>query len=166
MAQQTITIRIDDLTGEELGREGTTVTFGLDGTTYEIDLADKNAQDMRDVLGKYVGAARRVGKVSAHSTGRRSSSSGSGHRADREYTAAVRAWAQAHGHKVADRGRIPADVVEAYEAAGRNRGQTTIPEPAKQDATPKADTKAQGKADDKPKAAAPTTDKAKAPTPA
>lgn len=32
-------------------------------------------------------------------------------------TAEIRAWAQSHGYAVADRGRLPADVTVAYQAA-------------------------------------------------
>jgi hypothetical protein len=37
---------------------------------------------------------------------------------DRERSAAIREWARQHGFEVADRGRIPANVIEAYEKDG------------------------------------------------
>ena len=58
MAQKIQTLFIDDIDGS--AAEGT-VRFGLDGTEYEIDLNAKHAQDLRDALARYVGAARRVG---------------------------------------------------------------------------------------------------------
>ncbi len=55
MAQKIQTLFIDDLDGS--AAEGT-VRFGLDGTEYEIDLNAGHAQELRDALARYVGAAR------------------------------------------------------------------------------------------------------------
>lgn len=107
MAQKVHIVLEDDLDGSKATQ---TVTFGLDGTSYEIDLNDQNAAALRDALATYVGHGR---KVSAPRRGRRSStSSGNGHSA-RE----IRDWARSNGHKIPDRGRIPGDVREAFEAA-------------------------------------------------
>lgn len=89
---------VDDLDGTPASE---TVVFGLDGTTYEVDLSEKNAAKFRKVLAGYVEAGRR--------TGRRPAKKPAGN------TGAVREWAQAHGYKVADRGAIPKDVREAYD---------------------------------------------------
>ena len=117
MARKVQVILSDDLDDSISADE--TVTFALDGTTYEIDLSEKNAAEMRDLFGKYVSAAR---KVSGRSSGRasgagRSRATGGGGRMDREQAGAIRDWARKNGHAVSDRGRIPASVVEAYEAA-------------------------------------------------
>jgi len=117
MARKVQVILSDDLDDNISADE--TVTFALDGTTYEIDLSEKNAAEMRDVFGKYVSAAR---KVSSRGAGRasgagRSRATGGGGRMDREQAGAIRDWARKNGHEVSDRGRIPASVVEAYEAA-------------------------------------------------
>jgi hypothetical protein len=117
MARKVQVILSDDLDDSISADE--TVTFALDGTTYEIDLSEENAAEMRDVLGKYVSAAR---KVSGRSSGRasgagRSRATGGGGRMDREQAGAIRDWARKNGHEVSDRGRIPASVVEAFEAA-------------------------------------------------
>jgi hypothetical protein len=107
MAQKVHIVLEDDLDGSDATQ---TVTFALDGTSYEIDLNDKNAAALRDAVATYVGHAR---KVSGSRRGRRSSaSSGSGPSA-RE----IRDWARSNGHKVPERGRIPAGVREAFEAA-------------------------------------------------
>ncbi|NMH99228.1 Lsr2 dimerization domain-containing protein [Pseudonocardia acidicola] len=102
---------IDDLSGEAADE---TVEFGIDGKNYEIDLSTDNAGRLRDALAAYVAAARR-------SAGRRRGSgggaSGGGSRRpsiDREQNQAIRDWARKRGMKVSDRGRIPADVLEAY----------------------------------------------------
>src|SRR5215211_6454967 len=62
MARKVQVILSDDL-DENLSADET-VSFSLDGTSYEIDLADKNAKEMRDVLSRYVSAARKVGRGS------------------------------------------------------------------------------------------------------
>jgi hypothetical protein len=113
MARKVQVILSDDL-DENLSADET-VSFSLDGTSYEIDLADKNAKEMRDAFSRYVSAARKVGRGNRTSGGGRSR--GTGGRMDREQAGAIRDWARKNGHPVSDRGRIPASVVEAYEAA-------------------------------------------------
>ena len=107
MAQKVHIVLEDDLDGSDATQ---TVTFGLDGTSYEIDLNDKHAAALRDALATYVGHGRKVGGARR---GRRSSAaSASGHSAKE-----IRDWARSNGHKVPERGRIPGDVREAFEAA-------------------------------------------------
>ena len=124
MAQKTIVTLVDDLTGEE-AEDITTVEFALDGVTYEIDLDDKNSARLRDALAEYVAAARRTGgrRSSAGGNGRRRSGAGTGTpRAtspggyDRETSKQIREWAKGQGFEVSDRGRVPNNVVEAWEA--------------------------------------------------
>ncbi|MCZ2817600.1 histone-like nucleoid-structuring protein Lsr2 [Modestobacter sp. VKM Ac-2984] len=116
MARKVQVILSDDLDDSISADE--TVTFSLDGTTYEIDLSDKNAAEMRDVFGKYVTAARKVSSRGTRASGAgRSRATGGGGRMDREQAGAIRDWARSNGHQVSDRGRIPASVVEAFEAA-------------------------------------------------
>lgn len=107
MAQKVHIVLEDDLDGSDATQ---TVTFGLDGTSYEIDLNDKNADALREALAAYVGHAR---KVTGVRRGRRAQAGAtSGHSAKE-----IRDWARSNGHKVPERGRIPADVREAFEAA-------------------------------------------------
>jgi hypothetical protein len=113
MARKVQVILSDDL-DENLPADET-VSFSLDGTSYEIDLADKNAKELRDVFSRYVSAARKVGRGGRSSGGGRGRSTGG--RMDREQAGTIRDWARKNGHAVSDRGRIPASVVEAYEAA-------------------------------------------------
>jgi hypothetical protein len=113
MAQKHIVQLIDDLDGSQAAE---TVSFGIDGASYEIDLSAKNAAKLRDVLAVYVGSARRAsrGGRPAAAGGRRSGRPG---RSDREQTQAIREWARKNGHKIGEKGRIPATVLEAYHAA-------------------------------------------------
>ena len=107
----TVTL-VDDFDGE--GAADETVEFAVDGVTYEIDLSSKNATKLRNALKPWVEASRRVG-------GRRrgrAAATGKGRAAiDREQSAAIREWARRNGHNVSTRGRIPADVIDAFHAA-------------------------------------------------
>lgn len=113
MAQKVQVLLVDDIDG---GAADETVTFALDGVSYEIDLTTEHAAELRDALGTWVGHARKVGGRSSGRSG--GSSSGGGSRPRRSSDAgAVRAWAKENGHEVSERGRISAEIREAYEAA-------------------------------------------------
>lgn len=107
MAQRTRVDLIDDLDGTEASE---TVTFILDGVGYEIDLSEKNAQKLREAAGPFVAAARKV-SGGAKRQGRRGRAVGAGQ------ATAIRAWAQSQGLNVSSRGRVSAEVREAYEKA-------------------------------------------------
>lgn len=107
MAQKVQIILEDDLDGSEATE---TISFGLDGTSYEIDLNDDNAAGLRDALATYIGHGRKV--AGAARRGRRTAAASGG-----VSPKAIREWARANGHTVPDRGRIPADVRSAYDAA-------------------------------------------------
>ena len=112
MAQKIQTLFIDDLDGSEA--EGT-VRFGLDGAEYEIDLNAEHAQALRDVLARYVHAARRAGGGARRPArgGRRAPAGGVD-------STEVREWAKAQGIDVKDRGRVPAGLVVKFKAATGN----------------------------------------------
>jgi hypothetical protein len=117
MAQQTTVRFVDDLDGSEASG---TVEFALEGRRYEIDLSDKNADKLRSALAPFIDAARKAGS-SGGSRGRPRQASRQEDarpaRSSREETAAIRQWAREHGHKISDRGRIPKNIIEAYQAA-------------------------------------------------
>lgn len=110
MAQKVQVLLVDDLDG---GDADETVTFALDGKSYEIDLTTSNADKLRSVLEPYVKGGRRTGGRSARGKGRSSGSSGG----SSQDTAKIRAWAKEQGYEVNDRGRVPANIREAYEKA-------------------------------------------------
>lgn len=106
----TVTI-IDDIDGE--GPADESVEFGVDGVTYEIDLSSKNAEKFRNQLSTWVEHARRVS-----SQRRGGSRSRRGHATvDRSQNAEIREWASKNGHPVSTRGRIPAQIIDAFSAA-------------------------------------------------
>lgn len=114
MAQKVTVSLIDDLDGDKADE---TVEFGLDGKSYEIDLSSENASRLRDALAEFVAAARRPGgRRRSGGGGGTAAAAGSTRRAsvDREQNQAIRDWARKRGMKVSDRGRIPADVLDAY----------------------------------------------------
>jgi hypothetical protein len=107
MAQKVQVLLVDDLDG---GEAAETVAFSLDGSTYEIDLSDANAKKLRESLQPFVEHARKAGAARGRRRPRGASS--------RERSAEIRAWAKARGKKVNERGRIPASIVEEFEASG------------------------------------------------
>jgi nucleoid-associated protein Lsr2 len=116
MAREVIEKLIDDLDG---GEAAETVTFGLDGATYDIDLSKKNAAAFRKALDRYVKAARRSATSGRPSRRKAAPSTGSS-RAKRDYDISqLREWAGTNNVAVPARGRIPQAVVEQYKAAGR-----------------------------------------------
>lgn len=112
MARKIIHQLIDDLDGTALEPgSGDTVHFSLDGTAYEIDLTESNAAALRAVLEPYVAAGRRL------SRGGGSTSPAPRRSAPTRDLAAVREWANSNGYTVSDRGRVPAVVLDAFDAA-------------------------------------------------
>jgi nucleoid-associated protein Lsr2 len=126
MAQKVQVILVDDVEG---GEAAETVSFALDGVSYEIDVSEKNANALRDALAPWVGHARRVGGRSSGGRSRASSSGGSGRSrgasagggggggGGKHDLSDVRTWARENGYQVSDRGRVSSEVIAAYEKA-------------------------------------------------
>ncbi|MER5748969.1 Lsr2 family protein [Streptomyces sp. NPDC002088] len=109
MAQKVQVLLVDDLDG---GEADETVTFALDGKTYEIDLTTVNADKLRSLLDPYVKGGRRTGGRASGGRGKARAATGGS-----QDTAQIRAWAKENGFEVNDRGRVPATIREAYEKA-------------------------------------------------
>ena len=109
MAQKVNIVLVDDIDGSDADE---TVQFGIDGASYEIDLTGKHAAQLRDALALYIGHGRKVG-------GRRSRPARGGQRggADGVSASEVRQWARENGWNVPERGRVSAEVRQAYAAA-------------------------------------------------
>ena len=105
MAQKVNIVLVDDIDQTDAEE---TVSFGLDGKEYAIDLNTKNAGALRDALAPYVAHARPV-------SGRRRGSAAKA--ASGAAPAEIRSWARDNGFEVPDRGRVSAEVREAYAAA-------------------------------------------------
>jgi Lsr2 len=107
VASKTLVLLEDDLDG---GSADETLRFAIDGKSYAIDLNEKNAAKFRKAIAPYVEAARREGSIGRGKTRT--------HVATDVDPAAVRAWGQSNGYSVSTRGRVSADLVAAYKAAG------------------------------------------------
>ena len=110
MAQRVTVVLEDDLDG---GQADETVRFAFGSADYEIDLSARNARAFRRQLRPFIEHARRVGRAPAGRPDRTAAS--------RRRSGDVRAWAKGHGIAVSERGRIPASVVENYQAAAKGR---------------------------------------------
>ena len=108
MASRVVTLITDDLDGSEAAG---TIAFSLEGASYEIDLSSAHAEDLRSVLEPYIKAGRKTG---SRRDGRRRSPGAS---ADKDQIKAMRDWAKGKGLKVSERGRISAEVQDAYNKA-------------------------------------------------
>ncbi|ANH38119.1 Nucleoid-associated protein Lsr2 [Nocardioides dokdonensis FR1436] len=114
MAQKVQIILEDDLDGSEAHE---TVSFALDGTSYEIDLTEENAATMRDAFARYVGHARKVSGTRRSGARRSSPSAAGGSNGSGSNAKEIREWARERGMEVSERGRVSAEVREAYDAA-------------------------------------------------
>lgn len=113
MAQRVNVILVDDIDGDDAAE---TVSFGLDGVEYEIDLNESNAAELRAALARYIEAGRRVAGRKSSGRGRRGQRVAAG--GDTGPSASdIRAWARENGWDVPERGRVSAEVREAYAAA-------------------------------------------------
>jgi hypothetical protein len=110
MAQRVQVLLTDDIDGSEAAG---TLLFGLDGATYEIDLNEANEAALREALAPYLGAARRTGGRRGAKPVRRMGAVGS----KGSDAAVMRAWAKDNGFEVNDRGRVSAEIREAFEKA-------------------------------------------------
>jgi hypothetical protein len=115
MARVTEVTLVDDLDG---GKADETVSFALDGKSFEIDLSATHASELRDTIALYVGAARRSPSGTRRAVVREGGRAAGAPAKTREENAAIREWAKANGFAVSERGRLPSEVVAAY--ADRN----------------------------------------------
>ena len=104
---ETIVTLTDDIDG---GKADRTVAFTVNGVRYEIDLNKKNVNAFDKALAPYIANARKAKSARSRTAPAAKSS--------RRDLAAIREWARADGRTVSDRGRIPAEIIDAYEARG------------------------------------------------
>lgn len=123
MAQKTVVELLDDIDGRPADE---TIVFSMDGVTYEIDLNTTNATRLRESFAPYIDKARKAG--GAARAARKDRSAGPRSAGTRERSAEIRAWAKQHGITVNERGRIPANILEAFESDDPARAKA---EPAK-----------------------------------
>ena len=118
-------VLVDDYDGKELPEDTSPVSLSLGRTTYNLYLSDKNHGKLLEVLEPFIKDAE-TSKVSAiTSRGQAKALSAAGY--DKEKLKKVREWAKATGYTytnakgeettLGDRGRIPEEVIKAYEDA-------------------------------------------------
>ncbi|WP_305787823.1 histone-like nucleoid-structuring protein Lsr2 [Symbioplanes lichenis] len=110
MARQIITVLTDDIDGSTADR---TIEFGLDGVAYTIDLSEENIAKLRQTLEPYVTVATRVSRAGVR-RGAPAPAQSAPTRTSRAQNQAIRDWAAQNGYELSDRGRIPANIVTAY----------------------------------------------------
>lgn len=111
MAKKTIAKYFSDLSGIEIESNSPTVYFAIDGTSYEVDLTEEEQTRLREAVAPYAAVGRRA------AGGRRASAGGASSTADGPSAKEVRAWAVQQGLDVPARGRVPAEITDAYRAA-------------------------------------------------
>ncbi|WP_032392022.1 histone-like nucleoid-structuring protein Lsr2 [Rhodococcoides fascians] len=120
MAKRVTTQLVDDIDGSVIDDEsGETIEFAVNGVEYSIDLKAKNANEFHKKLDHYIEHATRVGgrkRKPSPATATATAGGGSVKR-DPEQTRAIRQWAFDQGYEISERGRIPAEIVEAYNGA-------------------------------------------------
>ncbi|MFD7010687.1 Lsr2 family protein [Rhodococcus jostii] len=114
MARKVVVEMVDDIDGTVFGHDGQSISYAVDGVEYVIDLKDEHANELRETLEYYIAHSTRVG--------------GRKHRSDRQVNPAtarrpsgetqkIRAWAIEQGHTLSSRGRIPAEIEQAFHDA-------------------------------------------------
>lgn len=112
MARRTVTYLVDDLDGTEIGEGATATSFSLNGVTYTIDLSPSNAAKLDEALEPFIEKAKRTGTAST-STRRRSGGAAN----SAQFLSSVREWANSNGYTVGERGRVKAEIIEAYRSS-------------------------------------------------
>lgn len=113
MARKVYVQLVDDIDEKPIESGGEHITYSVNGVSYEIDLSDKNAKEFHRKLDYYIEHSTKVGGKRQ----KKSSSAATGAKRDANQTKAIREWAKANGHNISARGRIPAEVEQAFDAA-------------------------------------------------
>ncbi|SNT32816.1 histone-like nucleoid-structuring protein Lsr2 [Rhodococcoides kyotonense] len=114
MAKKVYVQLVDDIDDKPIESGGEHITFSVNGVSYEIDLSDKNAKEFHRKLNYYIEHSARIGsKRTKKSVGTATAAI----KRDANQTKAIREWAKANGYSISARGRIPADVEHAFDAA-------------------------------------------------
>ena len=138
MASTTIVHLIDDIDGSQAERS---VDFGLDGVSYSIDLSTAHIAELQKIFGPYVATARRVGRGRAEQvivTRTPRGTAAAATRANKDRNVKIRDWAASNGQQLAERGRIPHSVEDAYDKAMTPAAAEAAPAPSEAPAQAKS----------------------------
>ena len=112
MAERIVRQLIDDIDGSDItDGGGEQLEFSVRGVDYRIDLSTANLAKFDKALKPYIDAAETVGGK------RRQRVKASGAKRATVNLADIREWARGEGYDVSDRGRIRAEIVDAFHAA-------------------------------------------------
>jgi len=114
VARKVVVELVDDIDGTVFGENGESISYAVDGVEYVIDLKNEHAKELRETFEYYIAHSTRVG--------------GRKHRADRHVnpvvakrprgeTKKIRDWAIEQGYELSSRGRIPAEIAQAFHDA-------------------------------------------------
>jgi Lsr2 len=116
--KHTVVTECDQHTNDQPKRgEFKTIRFELDGTAYETELCAEHLAPFNDMIGAWIGNARKIPRGPA----RRGQADGSANwerlrsAVDREQTRQMRAWLLQHGRPISRRGRIPQAEIAYYQ---------------------------------------------------
>lgn len=109
MAKQTHEVFIDDIDGTEGAQ---TVHFGFDGQDYEIEINQAHLDQLTEALAPFIEHGRKVRRAGTGRTTQPKNTPSA-----RAGATAVRQWAAEEGLEVNPRGRIPGEVLAAYDKA-------------------------------------------------
>ncbi|MDI2029862.1 Lsr2 family protein [Saccharopolyspora sp. TS4A08] len=118
MAERIQVDLVDDIDGSPAKH---TVTFALDGVTYEIDLSESNAQALRSLLDRYIKASRAPKPAAPRTTKQQEREEEQARQANKQLTEQIRGAAQ--------RTREALKKNESAEEAVEARIEESEPEP-------------------------------------
>ena len=119
MAERIVEQLIDDIDGSDISdSSGEQMFFSFRDIYYQIDLSAYNLATFEKVLQPYIDAAT---KLAPPTRSRPPKISTTARNVFHERSQTIRLWARKNGHTVASRGRISAEVVDAFDAAHADR---------------------------------------------
>ncbi|MFV9452754.1 histone-like nucleoid-structuring protein Lsr2 [Rhodococcus sp. NM-2] len=114
MARKVVVELVDDIDGTVFGEDGESITFSVNGVDYEIDLKGKHASKFHKQIGFFIEHATRVGGRKRRSDRFAVPDAPVRRRGNGKE---IRAWAAEQGYEISSRGRLPAEVEQAFQDA-------------------------------------------------
>ena len=111
MARKVVVELVDDIDGTTFGQDGESIHYAVDGVEYVIDLKDEHAKELRETFEYYIEHSTRVGGRKHRSDRKADPTTG---KQRRDETKKIRAWAIEQGYELSSRGRIPAEIEQAF----------------------------------------------------
>lgn len=127
MAQRTVIVTTDDLSGEEIAEADVdNVEFEWGGQRYVIDLGPENSEKFQEAMAPWIGHATRVNRNNVTRMQPRKRRDVQHVTAVETDSSAIRAWAESQGIEVSNRGRVSRRIREQYEAAQGHQSSAAV----------------------------------------